>query len=96
MIGLVLLADEVALLKLAAAEGLLVRTADASGHTIVCDFFCDSGMAARQGNQIRLTLFGKRLAHRLIATGASGTVSIPPDLLDALGLQVAIPRQTNP
>lgn len=84
-----LLADEVALLKLAAKEGVLLRTGETSGHEIACDFFCDSGMAVRQGDQLRLTLFGERLAHRLLATGASGTVSIPPSVLDALGPQVA-------
>jgi len=92
MKGLVLLSDEVALLKFAATQGALRRTGETLGHEIACDFFCQSGLADLEGDQVRLTAFGQRLARRLISTSAAGTVSIPPALLDALGPQVVFTR----
>ena len=92
MKGLVLLADEVALLKFAAKQGTLARTGETFSHEIACDFFCESGLAELQGDHVRLTAFGQRLAHRLISTAAAGTVSIPPCVLDAMGPQLASTR----
>lgn len=93
MKGLVLLADEVALLKSAAKQGTLPRMGESFGYEVACDFFCVSGLAERQGDHVRLTAFGQRLAHRLISTAAAGTVSIPPAALDALGPQLALTHQ---
>lgn len=90
-----LLADEVALLKFAAKQGVLPRTGDTVGHEIACDFFCESGLAEPQDDQLRLTAFGQRLARRLISTAAAGTVSIPPSVLDPLGPQLASVDQSH-
>lgn len=92
MKSLVPLADEVALLTFAAKQGAFPRTGETVGHEIACDFFCESGLAEPNDDQLQLTGFGSRLAHRLIATGAAGTVSIPPSVLDALGPQLAFAR----
>ena len=78
MESLVLLGDEVALLKLASLKGVLSAQGNSLSHEIACDFFCETGLASRQGNELTLTVFGQRVARLLIAKGAVGTISILP------------------
>lgn len=77
-------------------QGVVPRTGDTVGHEIACDFFCESGLAEPQDDQLCLTAFGQRLARRLIATAATGTVSLPPSVLDPLGLKLPSVDQSFP
>jgi hypothetical protein len=86
---LVLLGDEVALLKFAAKQGVLSRTGPTLGHEIACAFFVESGLAERHGDELRLTDFGQRLVNRLLETSSAGTVAIPRSVLEELGAPLA-------
>jgi hypothetical protein len=86
---LVLLRDEVALLKVAAKHGVLNRTGPTLGHEIACDFFCEAGLAKASGEELRITEFGRAVAQKLVSSRVSGMVSIPRSILDALGPGVA-------
>ncbi|AMV19191.1 hypothetical protein [Planctomyces sp. SH-PL14] len=96
MKGLVLLGDEVALLKFAAKDGVLSRTGPTLGHEIACEFFCEAGLAEAVGDELRLTPLGRAVSQKLIDSGASGTVSIPRSVLDALGPPFASHRGLEP
>lgn len=84
MTDLVLLGHEVALLKVACLEGILSATGELVAHEAACDFFCESGLAERCGEAIRLTTFGKRVARKLLADRSSGTMAFSPPVLKAL------------
>jgi len=81
---LVLLRDEVALLKQSAAGGVVGGTERTLAQQIVCDYFCAEGLAERSGDDFRLTSWGDRLARKLIADGAAGTVWLLQSELDVL------------
>lgn len=89
MKDLVLLPDEVALLKRAATQGSVTRSGPTLGHDIACDFFCETGLAEPDGDHIRLTHLGQRVANAFLCAGVSGTASISRCVLIALGPQVA-------
>lgn len=82
MENLVLLGDEVALLKLASLKGVLSAYGCSLSHEIACDFFCEAGLAKRREDELTLTAFGQRVARLLISRGADGMVSIPPSELE--------------
>ncbi|AMV16966.1 hypothetical protein VT03_03690 [Planctomyces sp. SH-PL14] len=89
MKDLVLLPDEVALLKFAAKQGALNRSGPTLSHDIACDFFCETGLAESDGDHIRLTQLGQRVANAFLCAGVLGTASISRCVLNALGPQVA-------
>lgn len=89
MKDLVLLADEVALLKFVATQEAVNRTGPTLSHEITCDFFCQVGLAELDGEQIRLTQVGQRVANTLLCAGVSTTALISPCVLRVLGPQVA-------
>ncbi|WP_075091251.1 hypothetical protein [Planctomyces sp. SH-PL14] len=84
MKGLVLLADEVTLLKGARRSGRLSRYGSTLGHDVACDFFCEAGVTDDHGDELRLTKFGTRLVDHLWDTGAAGTVVVSQAVLEAL------------
>jgi len=96
MENLVLLADEVTLLKFASTQGTLAGKGESFSYEIACRFFCEVGLAEPFCDQLRLTPFGQRLAHRLVSMGVSGTVSIPSSVLDALGPQATRDKHLRP
>lgn len=75
--NLVLLADEVALLKAAAIQGRVNAAGRTLGDDVACDFFCEAGLVHWAEDELQLTELGWRVARKLIASGARGVVAIP-------------------
>jgi len=96
MQDLVLLRDEVAILKLAVTQGAVSRIGPTLGHEIACDFLCENGLAEPDGDDVRLTQVGQRVAETLLCAGVIGTASISLGVLDALGPQVAAAKTSAP
>lgn len=88
--NLVLLGDEVSLLKAAALVGTVSAHGRTLGDDVACDFFCEAGLVHRAGDELRLTELGWCVARKLIDSGARGVVAIPASEL------VAEPAASNP
>ena len=63
---LVLLGDEVSLLKAAALVGTVSAHGRTLGEDVACDFFCEAGLVHRAGEELRLTELGWCVARKLI------------------------------
>lgn len=85
MQDLVLLSDEVSLLKQAALQSVVTRSGNALGREVACAFLCEQGLVERRDEGLRLTAIGHRIARKLIADGAAGTVWLQRAQLDVLG-----------
>ena len=83
MRNLVLLGDEVSLLKAAALQGAVSTRGKTLGDDVACDFFCEAGLVNRAGDELRLTELGWRVARKLVDSGARGVVAIPASELVA-------------
>ncbi|AMV22395.1 hypothetical protein VT03_31160 [Planctomyces sp. SH-PL14] len=81
--NLVLLGDEVSLLKAATVQGTVSSRGRTLGDDVACDFFCEAGLVQRAGDELRLTDLGWRVARKLIDSGARGVVAIPASELMA-------------
>lgn len=85
MQDLVLLPDEVALLKQAAFQSVAMRTGNALGHAVGGAFLCEHGLVERRDEGLRLTAIGHRVARKLIADSATGTVWLQRSQMEVLG-----------
>ncbi|AMV16442.1 hypothetical protein VT03_01040 [Planctomyces sp. SH-PL14] len=81
---LVLMADEVRLLKQREMQGLWTRTPWTMGGGVVCKFLCEEGLAEVRDGEMKLSSLGHRLARKLIADGATGAVRIPGTVIETL------------
>jgi hypothetical protein len=86
MQDLVLLSEEVALLKQAALQSVAMRTRNALG----CEFLCEQGLVERRDERLRLTAIGHRVARKLIADSATGTVWLQRSQMEVLGWRETI------
>lgn len=88
MQDLVLLADEVLFLTQAVLQGTKTKAASPLSHEVACDFLCKHGLTERQGETLRLTPIGHRVARKLVADGACRAVWLQRSQLELLGWPV--------
>lgn len=81
---LVLLRDEVALLKLTSTQSVVSGTGGTLSQDGACDFCCQQGLGERQGEDFRLTPWGDCIARKLIRDGSVGAVWLLESQLDVL------------
>ncbi|AMV19581.1 hypothetical protein [Planctomyces sp. SH-PL14] len=84
MQDLVLLPDEVALLKRSALQGGLCGTHEDLSQEAAFEFFCEQGLAELRANGLRLTSWGNQVARELVEDGNVGVVRLRPSVLAAL------------
>ncbi|AMV16951.1 hypothetical protein VT03_03615 [Planctomyces sp. SH-PL14] len=84
MKDLVLLGDEIAILKLAAKQRVSLREGRTIAHETACEFLCDAGLARCHDEEIELTALGKGLAAWLVKQGISGPRAVSGAILEGL------------
>lgn len=86
MHDLVLLSDEVLFLKQTALQSVKASNDRPFSYELACESLCARGLTGREGQTLRLTPIGHRVARKLIADDASGTVWLQRSQLKVLGL----------